>query len=1062
MGIDEQNFEIYNECDILTATCTVNAGDIIRVAGTCTWNNGTPMSGVEVFLQFRDYYGGSKNNVRLEYEGEAVLTNSVGWFSANHTVTAADIDGLGDTGWVELYTFTNPRAWGGAHPVYYEEDVTDPNFQFNETGELTGVGSFRWNCGYAYNMDVICEDGVLNDVPVDKYIYFDMHAENTTAAGGTCRFRTVNADTGLEIKHYDKYIGGNSDTGIKLGASKMPNNQLNVEIQVGWWDGATFHKHETINKFTFNPPTPPTLTISPTTHNSPAAGDTFTVTITSNVSWSITDNKTWLSCSPVSGSDDGSTTVIVAANTGTASRTGTVTVAGGGITCTCVITQAGTTLDCDANTDKDTYEQGEIITITYSNAPTGSTLSVADYPGGTAGQSWPVSGGGTETYTIPDDAPTGTWELDLWNGSCSVTKYFTVTAAAEEDTEIVWVGDVPTEASVNEEVTLAIRITTDGYVPKGVNNLPIYFYANGTKLNIDPIYTTDSPFWGLNGYAEVKHSFSEVGTYTIKAVFYPTEEYNGSECISTLTVTPAPVAIGEVYSYSPHSKEVGVGSTVTVKIKGKNVGDGAGDICLAVARTDTAEVLIHEVVTNIPKDGLTEEYTNTFTMPDNEVKLLFDVGHIENGLEVYDDEERATLTPKGIPEKDTEIVWVGDVPTEASVNEEVTLAIRITTDGYVPKGVNNLPIYFYANGTKLNIDPIYTTDSPFWGLNGYAEVKHSFSEVGTYTLKAKFLGVTGYNPSESDPKTLTVTDEPECDKGAIVTVKDVPTEGLRVQTSPDAPFTGCSWGLIPTISEETVTQDNPIAVFSNLYTDTVVKKACFRVVTMDYDSQQLTGYVMSTKEGFVVPESGCNPIAMQGYYGKPYRCRMTAEPSNPKPGEGFWLTAHLTTTPNGEAAEPDLPVTFYRVVGETREEIGTPGTTDDRGIARKAWSEPTAGTYKYEAEYDPSHAITFIEPVTVTVAEKTCPIDISALEECPILKALQGTLVLTHLDTLRWYRDTKMSPTLVKSYYKLIPITGRIARHSRIARTIVRALSTFSIRKIERRWGGEIPYLQTL
>ncbi len=89
---------------------------------------------------------------------------------------------------------------------------------------------------------------------------------------------------------------------------------------------------------TINQAVAPYLTISPTTHSSPFGGDTFTISITSNVSWTVTDNQTWISCNPTTGSNNGSTTVTVSANTG-AARSGTVTVTGGGITQTCIITQ---------------------------------------------------------------------------------------------------------------------------------------------------------------------------------------------------------------------------------------------------------------------------------------------------------------------------------------------------------------------------------------------------------------------------------------------------------------------------------------------------------------------------------------------------------------------------------------------------------------------------------------------------------------------------------------------------------------------------------------------------
>ena len=85
----------------------------------------------------------------------------------------------------------------------------------------------------------------------------------------------------------------------------------------------------------------PSLVISPTTHSSPAAGDTFAITVTSNIEWTVVnvDIRSWISFTPTSESGDGTITVTVAANL-LAERTGTIRVTGSGITRTCAITQA--------------------------------------------------------------------------------------------------------------------------------------------------------------------------------------------------------------------------------------------------------------------------------------------------------------------------------------------------------------------------------------------------------------------------------------------------------------------------------------------------------------------------------------------------------------------------------------------------------------------------------------------------------------------------------------------------------------------------------------------------
>jgi hypothetical protein len=84
-----------------------------------------------------------------------------------------------------------------------------------------------------------------------------------------------------------------------------------------------------------------TLTVSPTSLSFAAAAGSQNVTVTSNTSWSVTDDQTWINVSPASGSNNGSFSVSVTANT-SSSRNGTVTVTGGGITRTISVSQVAT------------------------------------------------------------------------------------------------------------------------------------------------------------------------------------------------------------------------------------------------------------------------------------------------------------------------------------------------------------------------------------------------------------------------------------------------------------------------------------------------------------------------------------------------------------------------------------------------------------------------------------------------------------------------------------------------------------------------------------------------
>jgi len=81
------------------------------------------------------------------------------------------------------------------------------------------------------------------------------------------------------------------------------------------------------------------LTLNYSTWNPKSAASSITVTVTSNTAWTVHSNATWLTVSPSSGTGNGSFTITATANTGTTSRTGAITVTGGGISGTITVTQ---------------------------------------------------------------------------------------------------------------------------------------------------------------------------------------------------------------------------------------------------------------------------------------------------------------------------------------------------------------------------------------------------------------------------------------------------------------------------------------------------------------------------------------------------------------------------------------------------------------------------------------------------------------------------------------------------------------------------------------------------
>src|SRR3989339_182554 len=82
-----------------------------------------------------------------------------------------------------------------------------------------------------------------------------------------------------------------------------------------------------------------TLTVSPSNQPVTYEADSTKFTITSNTSWSVGDDATWLTVSPITGSNNDTLKVTFEENTTSSERVGTITISGGGIIRSVKVTQ---------------------------------------------------------------------------------------------------------------------------------------------------------------------------------------------------------------------------------------------------------------------------------------------------------------------------------------------------------------------------------------------------------------------------------------------------------------------------------------------------------------------------------------------------------------------------------------------------------------------------------------------------------------------------------------------------------------------------------------------------
>ncbi|MBK8944245.1 MAG: T9SS type A sorting domain-containing protein [Ignavibacteriae bacterium] len=252
------------------------------------------------------------------------------------------------------------------------------------------------------------------------------------------------------------------------------------------------------------------LSISPSTQNVGSSAGSTNIAVSSNVSWNVSDDASWLTIAPTSGSNNGNLSASFTANTGSSSRTATVTVSGGGITRTATITQSGTggstggsfinvpvslNIPSDAGsievnvesniawTVKDnTGSQGSWITKTPKNG-TGNGSVTMKYKVNTSATSRTgnliFSGGGITKSILVTQAGTGsnsgggsgnyidvpsTINISGSAGSFNVNVSSNITWSVKDNTGIVggWISKSPKNGTGNGVVTVRVHANLTG------------------------------------------------------------------------------------------------------------------------------------------------------------------------------------------------------------------------------------------------------------------------------------------------------------------------------------------------------------------------------------------------------------------------------------------------------------------------------------------------------------------------------------------------------------------------------------------------------------------------
>ena len=419
-----------------------------------------------------------------------------------------------------------------------------------------------------------------------------------------------------------------------------------------------------------------------------------------------------------------------------------------------------TTKPCSVSTDEDAYYQGETVRIRYENAPENSTLSIGAYPSGTPGKSWTVSGSGPRTYTIPDDAPTGTWYVYLSDTNCSKTKYITVLTAVSKSPTDLTCYDKSAKVGQSVDLEAKLELGDHPYTPIGYKT--VYFYVDGSYVGSD---NTD----GYSGIAKVLYTPTVAGTHTIKAEFRGDSEYYSSSCTATLTATGEKIDTKLTCYDRTCKKDEWINLRATLKEKDSSIGISNRTVKFYVDGSyvdeDTTDpdgdVFVNYQCTSPGTHTIKAEFEGDSTYKSSSCTAT---------LTVREEKKDTKLTCKN-PNKSA---TVGD-----TVNLEVKLEDKATGEGIGGKWIE---FYKLVGSTEVSIGSCTTMSSPFPPLppSGKCSITYTCSVEETATIKAKFRGDDDYKASECI-FTITVSSKPTCDQPVkVIDPAGNPIEGATV------------------------------------------------------------------------------------------------------------------------------------------------------------------------------------------------------------------------------------------------------------------------------------------
>ncbi|MFD0835377.1 chondroitinase-B domain-containing protein [Mariniflexile aquimaris] len=381
-GYTTVEYNLFEECDgdpeivsIKSCDNVVRHNTFLRSYGTLSLRHGDRNR-----IEGNYFFGGNRPIGSISYDGgvtsTTLYTGGIRVYGSDHVIINNYFEGLNGTKWDAPITLTQGDVTSTSTSLSSHFRAENVTIAYNTLVNNTNGIEIGFDNNGAYNKTVSNIKIMNNLITGTENALVAIKDNNDqgsnitwannliypTGTATTISGATTTSFTTAMVVNENPNLTFDASTGVwrTTNTSPLYNNAVTTETVNEDIDGQTRPTlsnpgadHYSLESVRFMPMT--TATVGPNAYevddtseslyvssisNYAASGSTQTVTVTSNVSWSVTDDSSWISISaPASGTNNGSFDIVVDQNTTTSTRAGIVTVTGGALTRTLNITQ---------------------------------------------------------------------------------------------------------------------------------------------------------------------------------------------------------------------------------------------------------------------------------------------------------------------------------------------------------------------------------------------------------------------------------------------------------------------------------------------------------------------------------------------------------------------------------------------------------------------------------------------------------------------------------------------------------------------------------------------------